>query len=475
MPDSLDPTPQQVRRMGDAALDYIASFYAGLEDAPQADLDGFEPLLRQNLAPPPEEGGPFEPLLEQVAASARKAYNPAGPGYMPYVPGGGLYGAALGDLLACVTNRFVNMWRLAPALVAMEYSVVRWLCDEVVGYGPRSMGLLTSGGSLANFSAIVAARTRWLDERLDLGVLYLSDQGHNSVAKAARLAGIPARGIRTVPTDGELRMDPEALAAQVRADRAAGLHPFCVVASAGTTNTGAVDPLDRLADLCAEQDLWFHVDGAYGGFFLLTEPGRRLLAGIHRADSVTLDPHKGLFMPYGTGALVVRDGEHLKAAHFSDAAYLQDLAGEDLLPNFSEYGPELTRDFRGLRVWLPLHLHGVAAFRRLLQEKLDLSRLLYEQLSALPGFELPWEPRLTVVPFRYLPRGGGGDAGSDAFNKRLLERINASGRVFLSSTILRGHFMLRPCILNHRTHRPRVEETIRIIHAAATELDGEGA
>jgi len=202
-------------------------------------------------------------------------------------------------------------------------------------------------------------------------------------------------------------------------------------------------------------------------FFQLTERGRALFRGIERADSITLDPHKGMFLPYGTGSLVVRDGARLRDAHYAGADYLQDLGTEGDIPNFSEYSPELSRDFRGLRVWLPLKLHGVRAFRRALDEKLDLARVLYEALRETPGFELPWEPQLTVVPFRYRPRHG----DPEEFNRRLLDRINASKRVFLSSTMLEGRFTIRPCILSHRTHRDRMDEAVDIIRRAAADLD----
>jgi len=245
----------------------------------------------------------------------------------------------------------------------------------------------------------------------------------------------------------------------VREDRSAGLEPFLVVASAGTTNTGAVDAIADIADLTAEEGMWLHVDAAYGGFFELTERGRTKFRGIERADSITLDPHKGMFLPYGTGSLVVREGERLREAHFTGAAYLQDLAGDDEIPNFSEYSPELSRDFRGLRVWFPLKLHGVSAFREALDEKLDLARVLFDGLCEIRGLELPWEPELTVVPFRLVD-------GDDEANKRVLARINASGRVFMSSTIVQDRFTIRACILSHRTHRDRIDECIDIIGRA---------
>jgi len=319
---------------------------------------------------------------------------------------------------------------------------------------------------MANFSAIVTARRSRLGERFLRGTLYVSDQVHASVAKAAILAGFPLANVREVPTDDSLAMDLDQLRRLLKEDRAAGLTPFCVVGSAGTTNTGRLDPLADLADVAEAEDLWFHVDGAYGGFFQMTDRGRARFAGIERADSITLDPHKGMFLPYGTGCLLVRDRAQLREAHALQATYLQDLAPEHDIPNFADYSPELSRDFRGLRVWLPLQLHGAGAFRAALDEKLDLARWLYDELRPVPGFDLPWEPDLTVVAFRVQP----GDGDPEAFNRRLLERINASRRVFLSSTEIRGRFVIRACIVSHRTHRDRIEEAAAIIRAAAADL-----
>jgi aromatic-L-amino-acid decarboxylase len=285
------------------------------------------------------------------------------------------------------------------------------------------------------------------------------------VTKAAALAGFSRRNARIIPTDAELRMDPEALRQQVRADRAAGLRPFLVVPAAGTTNTGAIDPLDAIADIAEQEELWMHVDAAYGGFFVLTDRGRERFRGVERADSVTLDPHKGMFLPYGTGSLVVRDGAALRAAHYEGAAYLQDLIAEGDLPNFSEYSPELSRDVRGLRVWLPLKLHGVAAFREALDEKLDLAEEIDIAFRAIPQLEVPWRTQLTVTPFRL--RDGDDDA-----NRQLLRRINASKRVFLSSTVIDDRYTLRVCIVSHRTHRDRILECIDIVRDAAESLAG---
>ena len=455
-----------MRALAGRALDFVVEFTAALPDAPHVDFDGLDEALVRIRGDAPETGASFDELIDQIALGARKSFNPAGPGYFAFIPGGGLFTAAVADFLSLSVNRFVNLWNAAPVFAAMEADVITWLCG-MFGYPAEARGILTSGGSMSNLSAIVTARAAKLQEEFLEGCLYVTAQTHASVAKAAAIAGFPTRALRVVSVTPELRMDTEVLARLVKEDRDAGRKPFLVVASAGTTNTGAVDPLPAIADICEEHDLWLHADAAYGGFFALTERGRARFGGIERSDSITLDPHKTLFLPYGTGVLLVRDGEKLRHAHRAKGDYLQDLAPEGDIPNFTDYSPELSRDFRGLRVWLPLKLHGIEAFRAALDEKLNLTSVLYEALKQEPGFDVPWEPELTVVPFRYLPKNG----DADAVNQRLLERINASKRIFLSSTRLDGAFWLRACIVSHRTHRDRVDEAIQIITSAARALD----
>jgi aromatic-L-amino-acid/L-tryptophan decarboxylase len=461
----LDPAPEDMRAMGETALDYLIGFIQGLEEAPAEATEGALELARSMREGPPETGGEFAPLLESVKDAIARTFEYAGPGYLAYVPGGGLYTAALAEFLAQGVNRFAGLWQPSPAVVQIEENVTRWLCD-LFDYPAGSQGLLLSGGSMANLSAMVTARHDRLGEDFTDGTYYVSEQAHASMTKAATIAGFSKRNVRIVATDDRLRMDPEALRAQIRADRAAGLRPFLVGASAGTTNTGAIDPIDALADVAEEEGLWLHVDGAYGGFFQLTDRGRDWFRGVERSDSVTLDPHKGLFLPYGTGGLVVRDGEALRDAHYEGAAYLQDLPPTGELPNYSEYSAELSRDWRGLRVWMPLKLHGVGAFREALDEKLDLTMYLYEALAADPAIELPWgAPQLSVVPFRL---AGADDEGQRGF----LARINASKRVFLSSTMIHGAYTLRACIVSHRTHKDRIDECVEIVRRAAAERSG---
>jgi aromatic-L-amino-acid decarboxylase len=459
----LDPSPEQMREMGQAALEYVVGFLGSRDDAPAHRFEHAVEAAEAHRASPPEFGGEFEPLLELVDTIAQNSSDNAGPGMLAYIPGGGLFASSLADLLSTTIDRYVNLWGEAPVAAQIEYNVVRWLC-ELFEFPPESRGVLTSGGSMANFSAIVAARKDRLPEDFLAGAVYVSEHVHASVTKSAMLAGFPVRNVRKVAADPSLRIEVDALERAVAEDRAHGLSPFAVVASAGTTNTGAIDPIDAIADVAADQGLWLHVDGAYGGFFQLTDRGRERFRGIERADSITLDPHKGMFLPYGTGALVVRDGAKLRDAHhIGTSAYLQDLAADAHIPNFAEYSAELSRDFRGLRVWFPLKLHGVSAFREALDEKLALAEHLYESLKAIPELELPWQPELTVVPFRLRD-------GDDEANRRLLDAINGSKRVFLSSTVLDGRFTVRACILSHRTHRDRIDECIEIVRGAVADL-----
>jgi aromatic-L-amino-acid decarboxylase len=466
------------RRTREAWLRALANFLQdhidALPDASAAGIQGeaARAILRETRVPIGEE--PLPGGLEQAVAllgrAALAAYNTPGPGYLAYIPGGGLYASALADLAAGVLNRYTGIAAPAPALVALETEVLHWLAREF-GYGARARGLFTTGGSLANWTAVVAARHAAFGDSGDFrkATAYTSSQAHHSVAKALRLAGIPPENLRAIAVDARYRFDPDDLERHIREDRARGLRPFLVVAAAGTTNTGAVDPLDEVASLCAEQRIWMHVDGAYGGAFVLCDEGRKRLAGIERADSIAFDPHKGMFLPYGTGCLLVREGETLRAAHAESAAYLQDIARDPDLPESpADLGPELSRDFRGLRVWLPLMLHGAGAFREALAEKLELAREFHRGLLRLREEGLPLqvvdEPQLSVVPFRLERQRGESLAAWNRRNAALNEVINKKGRVFLSSTLLPGEdgdvFTLRVCVLSFRTHARRMAQAL---------------
>jgi len=459
----LEPTGDELRRLLAAAVDYVAGVLARMPDTPASDLDGVPGFLADEAlhGAPPAAGSPLDDVLAVVDRAAGKGLNTASPGYFAFIPGSGIVTAAVADLIADVLNRYTSFAFAAPGLVALETSVLRWMVD-LFGLPAAAGGILTTGASMAAFSAVVTARAARLPADFLTGTLYVTDQAHVSTAKAAMLAGFPASAVRVIPVDAALRMDVDALRAAIAADRAAGLVPFCVVASAGTTNTGTVDPLPAIADVAAAEGLWLHIDAAYGGFFQLTRRGAARLVGLDRADSLVLDAHKGLFLPFGTGALLVRDGALLRRAHAGpEADYLQDI-GDRGLPDFAHDGPELTRDFRGLRMWLPLHLHGVDAFRAALDDKLDLAEYAYDELRVTPGLKVGPAPELSTVVFSC-------EADEDgAATAELLRRVNAEQRAFMSSTRIGGRYVGRLSVLNHRTDRARVTEVIDALrrHAA---------
>lgn len=475
MRSTLELDESQMRDMVATSLDRILEHLRTIGTTPTADTSRGAAVARSLLEPPPEEGVSFEALIARLFADVIPAsVNTAGPGYLAYVPGGGVFHAAVADFIAKSVNRYVGYWYMAPAVAALEWTVLRWFC-EIVGYGPDAGGVLTSGGSMASLTALIAARTTRLPEDFGRGVIYVTTQTHYSAAKAALLAGFPARSLRTVAVDDTWRMEVNALRAAVEADRAAGLLPFMVVGSAGTTNTGAVDPLDAIADVAEREGLWFHVDGAYGGFFMLTEAGRRALRGIERADSITLDPHKGLCMPYGTGALLTRSIDPLKQTFGARAEYLPAMNEVEGEVDFCGLSPELSRDWRGLRLWLPLKMHGLGPFRDNLDEKLALAREAEQVLRAMPHIEIVASPQLTILAFRLNPRDRSEEA-LDALNHRLLEEITRRQRVLLSPTRLDGRFALRIALLSFRTHGDRLREGLDDVREAALALlEDEGS
>jgi len=465
----LEPDAREMRALVDEAMRRIVAHIESLPDQPAMNVQGATEFARTLIEPLPREGQPFASVLDFLFDEAiPRSFNAAGPGYLAYVPGGGLFHSAVADLIADAVNRYVGVCAAAPALVQLEANVVRWFCD-IVGLPRGSGGVLTSGGSLANFTSIVAARKSMLPDDFLKGTLYCSAQVHHSFQKAANLAGFPYGNIRELPVDAQFRMRVDALEEAVDRDRRAGWTPFLVAGSAGTTGTGAVDDLTALARIAREQKLWFHVDGAYGALFMLTERGRAALQGISEADSVILDPHKTLFLPFGTGAVLVRDARTLHRAHSLHAEYLPEMQQEDELVDFCEISPELSRDFRGLRVWLPLKLFGIEPFREQLDEKLDLVAYAVDELRRIDGIEIVAAPQLTITAFRLVQPGLDLEA-LNALNRRVLDRINARRRVMLTPTTLDGRFVLRIAIVSHRTHRDRIDMALDDIRAAVDEV-----
>ncbi len=457
VPRALELSEREIQQLVDAAMERIIKFTATIEQQPIDLSNQADPQFVRSLAEPiPRTPTDFDSLLNIIFdQTAPYAINAASPGFMGYVPGGGIFHTAIADLIANTLNRYVGVSNVAPALNQLEANVIRWLC-EIVDYPTTARGFLTSGGSLANLSALITARHVRLGEDFSKGVIYISNQAHHCLEKAARLAGFPKKNFRVLDVDDNYRLRPEQVYEEIVKDRAQGLTPFMIAASAGTTNSGAVDPLPELADLAKREKLWFHIDGAYGGLFRMTERGKQTLQGLERADSVVLDPHKTLFLPYGTGALLVRNGDDLKATHSSHADYMPTLQEDEYMMDFCELSPELTRPFRGLRIWLPFKMHGAQVFKDYLDEKLDLAQHIQNKIEQHPQLELLAPAELSILAFA-LNNTYESLEQRNAATKRLMELINSKQRVMLTGTLLKGVYAIRIAVLAFRTHQERMD------------------
>ena len=462
----LEPDRDERSRLGQMTLEHALAYLDAIPEAPANNswLDVFARRLEPEFADAGRDAADILDYLGQCVE--RPGFATTSPRFMAYIPGGGLFHAAMGDLIAAVSNKYSGFASASPGAVRLENATTAWLA-KVIGYPEGAAGTLTSGGSLATLTAIVAAR-----EARDPdggGAVYMTRFAHYCVDKALHIAGRGKAPRRMIATGDRHRMSVSALAEAIERDVAEGIRPWLVVASAGTVDTGSVDPLAGIAELCARHGIWLHVDGAYGGLFALCDEGRSILSGIDRADSVVLDPHKTLFLPYGTGAVLTRDGRHLLDAFSASADYIRPLGESEVGPSPADLSPELTRHFRALRLWLPLQLAGVAAFRAAQEEKLRLARYFHARLAELEGWEVGYPPDLSVVAFRYRPSGG----DIDAFNEELIRRVQQEGRVMLSGTRIDGHFHLRCAILSFRTHLEHVDEAIEVLSRAAVALEGQ--
>jgi glutamate/tyrosine decarboxylase-like PLP-dependent enzyme len=461
----LEPDSYERRELGGKALEHALTFLDQVEDAPslRPASEAFADVLETEFT---EEGRAPDAVLDYVGACIEKpGIATTSPRFMGYIPGGGLFHSALGDMLAAASNKYSGFAPAAPGAVRIENACIQWLAS-VIGYPAEAAGTLTSGGSLANLTAMVAARdARDADGG---GAVYLTRFAHHCVDKALHIAGRGHSPRRVIATDENYRMSIDALERALEEDRANGIRPWLVVASAGTVDTGSIDPLPEIAELCRRYGAWFHVDGAYGGLFALCDQGQSKLRGIAEADSVALDPHKTLFLPYGIGAALVRNGRHLLDAFSASAEYIRPFSETEVGPSPADLSPELTRHFRAMRLWLPLQIAGIAAFRAAQAEKLALARYFHARLSERDGWDAGPAPDLSVVAFRYLPKNG----DADAFNERLIKHVQDEGRVMLSGTRIDGRFYLRCAILCFRTHIEHVDDALAAVQRGVEALGG---
>jgi glutamate/tyrosine decarboxylase-like PLP-dependent enzyme len=452
--------------LGQQTLEWVLRHHATLPEqnvgqtASRAEL---EPLLRE---PPPETGQDFAQILKEFEAKvAANAFRPNHPRFLAFIPGAPAFLSVLGDLLCGGTNYFCGVWLEASGPSMVELVVLDWI-KEFLGCPKETRGIFTSGGSEANLTALVTARERLSYEDRGRAVLYLTEQRHWSVDRAARIIGMRGDQFCPVAADAHFRLSPAALAEAIARDCAAGKLPWVVVANAGATNTGTVDPLAALADLCRAQRLWLHVDAAYGWAAALTPEGQAELDGIDRADSITLDPHKWFAQTFEAGVVLVREGKLLARTFAMRPEYMQDVEPADDEINFADHSLALTRRFRSLRVWLSIKTLGLGWFRALIAHCCNLAEFAQRLLESSPRFEVLCPRQLSIVCFRHLPAGfTGDDAVLDAINLELVEKLRATGRGFISSTRLKGRVALRFCFVNWRTTAADVEELVHLLES----------
>ncbi len=430
---------------------------------------------------PEEANFNFEALLRDLFERlAPCSINTNSGGYLGFIPSGGLFHSALADFIALSLNRYVPVFMAAPGLAAIEAQTVRWLCD-IVGLPLEAGGTITSGGSVATLTAIHTARSSKISnhapEKLLKATAYVSEQAHYCLEQGFVICGFPQQNIRKIPVDGNFRMRVDILEDTIKQDTLEGFHPFFVSATAGTTNTGAVDNLWKIEKLARRYSLWFHVDASYGGFFRLTKRGTTILKGIEQADSVVIDPHKSLFLPYGTGALLVKDRNKLKIAFDFTGSYLPSPRDVEnpLIDDMMYLSPELTREFRGLRIWLPLKMLGTKVFREQLEQKLEHAQWVTEHLLQIPNIRIVARPQLSVLAFKLNPPECNlNPKFLDLLNREFLDAINQPGNILLSpfrgSHNRDGEFCIRMAILSFRTTLTHLKQAIVDIRNAARDV-----
>ncbi len=475
---TLDMPPEEMRQMGYQVIDTIVDHISGLNERSPANFA--DPATMKALLdePMPEEPQDMETLLGTFKERVYPyAIHPDHPRFFGYIPCSGSIVGILADALASGTNFFAGHWYAAAGPSQVELVVLDWF-KTMLGYPAEAGGLLVSGGSMANLTALTAARHNKLGERFDDGVLYVSEQSHASIERAAKVIGFRQDQIRYIAVDEAYRLNVQVLKQAVEADRNAGLRPFCVVANAGSTNTGAVDPISEVADFTLEQNLWLHADAAYGGFSMLSERGRHLLRGIDRADSITLDPHKWLYVPFEAGCLLCKDRKNLERTFTMHPEYLQDINRDDDLVNFCDHGIQLTRSFRALKIWMTLKHYGIEKFQTLVNQHLDLALLATALFDRSPVLEVMVRPQLGVVCFRYIPESPIPDHMDretylQQLNEVLVERIHHDGQALLSTTRLQNRYTIRFCPMNHRTTMEDVISTITVLEQTGRKVEKE--
>jgi aromatic-L-amino-acid decarboxylase len=474
MPDKLAIPADEIRAMGRAALERVVTYYDTLDGRPVVIPSTSEAIRQQLDEPLPQTGNRFDALLDILdQVIVRFSRHSAHPRFFGYVSSPGTPVTAVGSMLAAAWNMNVTCWRSAPSGTELEHVTINWL-KEMLGYPVGAGGLFTSGGSMANFAALAAARSAKSSANIVRDgaaaggrlCAYVSREGHFSIRKAAGLLGVGEANVREVQTNRSLQIDLADLQRLVDQDLAAGHLPFCVVGNAGATSTGAFDPIGELADFARRYNLWLHVDAAYGGFAALAPSARHLFDRIAEADSVALDPHKWLFLPVGCGCVLYKDPATAYAAFRHDAEYTRPIGLEsDEAFAFWDYGPELSRPFRALDLWLLIKYAGAQRLAEAIEQNIGCAKYLERLVTASDDFEMLAPVGLSIFCFRYVPRGFDGDL--NALNERVLIELQRAGSTYLSNARIGDRFALRGCVLNYRTTERDMEIVLEDVRKAA--------
>lgn len=457
--EKLSLSSEEMRALGYRVVDLIVEHFETLPGKPvtrRSDRASLEVRLRE---PCPEEGTDMLAVLDRLRRDVLdNIMHLDHPRFFAFIPGPSNFVGAMADALAAGFNVFAGTWLEASGPTEIELVTIDWL-RQACGMPETAGGLFVSGGSMANITALAVARQVRLASGIEGAVVYGSDQTHSSIERGLRVLGFGAGQFRTVPSDGHYRLDVTALRRAIEADRAAGRIPFCVVANAGTTNTGAVDPLRDLAELCREEDLWFHADGAFGAAAVFCERGRALLDGLDQVDSLCVDPHKWLFQPYESGCVLVRNEPWLRETFHILPEYMEDTVGREGEVNMCDRGIQLTRGFRALKLWMSLQVFGRSGFEAAVNRGFELAEVAETAVRELPGWEVVTPAQMGVVTFRCVPEGM--PAGQvDRLNGELASALIADGFAMVSTTVLRGQTVLRLCTINPRATEEDVRTTI---------------
>ena len=492
---SLDIDDDSLSELSEKFVRVVTDYFAKVADVPVFPHTTGRQIRQTFDVPPPFEKETLEKILGDCAAVIDSSRHNGHPRFFGYVASPSTPAGAFADLMASALNASVTSWRSAPGPTEVERTVVRWL-GSLIGYDEQAQGLLTSGGSMANLNALLIAHRAKADVPVArVGIrgttapmtIYASDQVHLSITKAADILGLGQDNVRLLPSDGRFCLDITALSSAIEQDRRRGLKPFCVIGSAGTAATGAIDSLAEIAQIARENDLWFHIDGAYGAPAAMVAEQRSIFAGLELADSISLDPHKWLYTPVDCGCLLFHDGATARKAFVTEADYIKVHESEEIESfAFWDYGIELSRRFRALKVWLTLKYYGAARLITAIRDDIKMAHYMGERVQAEPDLELLAPVQLSICCFRYVParlRSQIEAADSVAaerlklqlnrLNERIMHRVQRGGRAYLSNAMLRGKFALRACIINFRTTRADIDLTLETVREAAREIEAE--